>query len=150
MKKLLVAFLLIGMLVMSSTALYAAAPKNRNHARHAIHRTAIVLVAAQKSAAEGGVYVGLGRAVGHQVVARELFRQGHYNRAIHHSFRARAIAINILQRNQRAMMKEAKYDRIERKYVKTAPKDDELDVQAKLKEVKDEDAVKVKIDVDID
>lgn len=149
MKKLMTVLLLIGILVLNATVLFAA-PKDRNHARHVIRRTAVVLVAAQKSANEGGVYVGLGRAVGHQMVARELFRQGHYLRAIHHSFRARALAINVLRRNQRAMIREAKYDRTELKYVKSAPKDDDLDVQIKLKEINDDESLKVKIDMDID
>lgn len=151
MKKLMVVLFLIAGLLINSTVLLAAGNKQRNHAKHAINRTAVVLIDAQKCAVAGGKYAGLGRAVGQQMIARDLFRQGHYQQAIQHTLRSRTLAVKIIKLNNRKMIREAKFDRIEKKYMKKTPKEiSDTNDKAKSKDISDADAVKVKVDVDID
>ena len=151
MKRLLICSLILSfILALGIPATLAAQPGPvQKHARYVIHRTAVVLVAAQKAALKGGDYAGLGRAVAHQNHARKLFRDGFYVDAIYHSLRARAIAADVITRNKADLVAEARLDTLESRYAKKSPPDQDLDLAIKVKIDDDHTAAKLQIELDI-
>ena len=147
---------LTGILVCLSVLLCVAAAQAapqwlvRNHARHAIERTAVVLVAAQKAARAGHKYDGLARAVAHQLFAREMYARERYHEAIHHSLRARALAVDVIRANGAKLLKEANLDALEKNYANESPPGEELDLKIVALLGQDKMAVFVRIELDID
>ena len=131
-----------------------AQPLLKMKTHRVIRRTAVVIIAAHKKVKEGKVYTGnLARAVAHQKYARKLFRRGMYLRAIHHSRRARLLAILAIQANKgSADMAEAKNNAEEDELMKNPPADAELEAELLKEEpattFKDEDVVNTEPDVD--
>lgn len=131
-----------------------AQPALRMKARRVIKRTTIVVMAAHRNVKEGKVYTGdLARSIAHQKFARSLFRRGMYVRAIHHSRRARLLAVMAIKANKGTDVAEAKVDAEEEQLMKNPPSDDELEKEL-LKEMpnekmKDEDVVGTSPDIDI-
>jgi hypothetical protein len=126
-----------------------AAPPIRHDARMVIEKTAVVLVEAQRAANHGHKYFGLGNAIAHQRVARDLFMDGHFKEAMHHSFRARALAAKVIEINHGRLIQETRREDWEERYARQAPSDDELDLKIGDRKVRDEDAVSFKIDLHI-
>ncbi|MGE5582244.1 MAG: hypothetical protein ACM3X9_06870 [Bacillota bacterium] len=133
--------------------IYAESQATNVEARHVIGRTAAVIMAARRSAAQGDRYEGLGLALAHQVLARELYRHGNYPEAIFHSLRARILAARVIQLNKNDLLNEALYDRMEAKYAQSMPPDQELDQQlkqAKVAVMSDPEAAGAGMDLDVD
>lgn len=126
----------------------------RIKAHRVIRRTAVIILAAHKNVKEGKVYTGdLARSIAHQKFARSLYRRGMFVRAIHHSRRARLLAVMAIKANKGADVAEAKADAEEEELMKNSPSDDELEKEL-LKEMpnekmKDEDVVGTLPDIDL-
>lgn len=100
----------------------------KDQARHVIRKTAVVIMVAHKKVKEGKVYTGnLARAIAHQKFAIKLYRAGDYFRAIHHSRRARFLAIEAIKANKGAEMTEWKMSKEEEESMANGPKEEELD-----------------------
>ncbi|MGL5888528.1 MAG: hypothetical protein ACRC3B_01505 [Bacteroidia bacterium] len=126
------------------------------HARRVIRRTAIVIVSAQKKVKENKVYTGnLARAVAHQRYARKLYLQGRYLRAMHHSRRARQLAILAIKANKGTETADMTYNKEDEEIMNAEPVSDkelsdELDKEMPNQPTKDEDfvdAVLTEIDI---
>lgn len=104
-------------------------PQVKKHqAKRIIRKTAVVILVAHKKVNEGKVYTGnLARAVSHQKFALHLYREGKYFRAIHHSRRARMLALAAIKANKGAETADMKYSQDDEALFKAGPKDDELD-----------------------
>lgn len=149
MRKWLVLFVVSLLLVTCFLSVSLAAPPIRHDARLVIQKTAVVLVEAQRAANHGHNYFGLGNAIAHQQVARELFTQNRYQDAMFHSFRARALAAKVIDANHGKVVREIRREEWEERYNREAPKDDELDLKIVDRKVQDKDAVSFKIDLNI-
>ena len=124
-------------------------------AKRIIRRTAVVILIAHKKVKEGKVYTGnLARAIAHQKFAVKLYREGKYFRAIHHSRRAKFLAVLAIKANKGTETAEMKYSKEDEGAMKGGPSDDELDKEL-AKEMpaeaaaKDEDAVAAEPAVDL-
>jgi hypothetical protein len=114
----------------------------KEQAKRIIRRTAVVILAAHKKVKEGKVYTGdLARAIAHQKFAIKLYREGKYFKAIHHSRRARMLAIMAIKANKGAETSEMKYEKGDENAFKGGPSDDELDKEV-AKEMPAEAAAK--------
>jgi hypothetical protein len=146
-------FLLLSLFVFGNSDVFAQ-PLLRMKAHRVIRRTAIVVLVAHKNVKEGKVYTGdLARSIAHQKYARILFRRGMYLRAIHHSRRARLLAVIAIKANKGAEVNEAKMTAEEEELMKNSPSDEELEKEL-LKELpnekmKDEDVIGDQPDVDL-
>ena len=109
--------------------------QNQQHARSVLQRTAVVLLDAKRAAEHGHYITGLGRAVDHQQLARELYRNGSYQDAIYHSLLARRLAEQILARNGERLRPEYSCDTIELTYSHRSPRDIDLDLRLNPRKV---------------
>lgn len=121
--------------------------QERNDARYIIHRTANVIYVAQRSTGRRNYYKGLAQAIAHQQKARQLFMAGSYQSAIHHSLRARRIAISVIEGNRERWSNP--WDAREEKYRRNSPRDRDLDVKLNLIKIGDKEAIKISIDLDL-
>ena len=128
--------------------------------KRVLRRTAVVMIAAHADLKRGKVYTGdFARAVRHQRYAVFLWRRGFYVRSIHHSRRARMLAINVIQANKGTVQPGFKMDKDENALSKNTPADTQLDNDLKTDtefnknspttSEKDEDFVNIMVD-DID
>lgn len=121
--------------------------QEKNDARYVIHRTANVIYAAQRSTSRRNYYKGMSQAVAHQQKARQLFMAGAYQSAIHHSLRARRIAISIIEGNRERW--STPWDVREEKYHRNSPRDNDLDLKLHFFKFGDKEAIKITIDLDL-
>lgn len=120
------------------TAFTITGTVKKDQARLTIRKTAVIIIIAYKKVKEGKVYTGnLARAVAHQKYAIKLYRAGEYFSAIHHSRRARFLAIEVIKANKGAEMEEWKLSKEEQSATANGPKDEELDKNL-AKEMPDE------------
>lgn len=126
-KTAVVAFFAILVLIEGFPVTYGASKPAKTDARHVIERTAAIIMTAQRFAAQGQKFEGLGLAVTHQLLARDLFKRNIYSEAIFHSLRARVLAARVVTLNKNDLLKEALYDRLEEKYARETPSGRELD-----------------------
>ena len=151
--KLSLLLLLVAFISFGSAEVFAQ-PALRGKANRVLRRTNVVILVAHKSVKEGKVYTGeLARSIAHQKYARILFRRGMYLRAIHHSRRARLLAVIAIKANKGSEVNEAKMTTEEEELMKNSPSDEELE-QELLKELpnekmKDEDVIGAEPDVDL-
>lgn len=124
---------------------------NQAEARNILNRSAAIIRTAQRFAAEGQKYDGLGLALGHQILAQKLYAQGDYGNAGFHSLRGRSLAARVITLNKSSIINEALYNRNEDKFVRSSPSGQELD--RRLKEAKiiisDQDAVSIDADLEV-
>ena len=121
--------LLLLLLFPAFTAFAPAEPMiKKEQAKRVIRKTAMIILVAHKKVKEGKVYTGnLARAIAHQRFAIKLYRAGEYFRAIHHSRRARFLAVEAIKANKGAEMAEWKMSKEEEESMANGPKEDELD-----------------------
>ncbi|TAL36118.1 MAG: hypothetical protein EPN93_09020 [Spirochaetes bacterium] len=146
----------VAALVMSGIALTAdGAPRGRDDrqdaARKMIRRTGAVILLAQKKVRENRVFTGdLAKAAAHQKLARRLFREGHYLRAMFHTKRARALAVLAIRANRGADPSDADISADEAGAMGNAPADADLDLKLAAdmpgEPVRDEDIVDTSLD----
>lgn len=138
----------------------ASGPVIRVKSKRVLRRTAVVMLAAHADLKRGKVYTGdFARAVRHQRYAVFLWRRGFYARSIHHSRRARMLAINVIQANKGTVQPSYKMDKEEDSLSKNTPPDSQLDTDLKndtefsknapATSDKDEDFINIMVD-DID
>jgi len=90
-------------LLMAASFTSHAQPIMIEKSKQAIHRTATVIQAAHDATVTGQVFTGnLKQAVLHQQFAIQLFLDGKYIKAVHHSRRARELARIQIEANQGA------------------------------------------------
>lgn len=81
------------MLLMATSLTSHAQPIMIEKSKQAIHRTATVIQAAHDATVTGQVFTGnLKQAISHQQFAIQLFSDGKYIKAVHHTRRARELA----------------------------------------------------------
>jgi hypothetical protein len=103
--------------------------QEREDARYIIHRTAETIFGAQQAAERGRHYNGLRQSIAHQQRARELYQNGLYREAIYHSLRARDIAFQVITLNRERPHREYYRDDMENRYVRSAPRNKDLDIR---------------------
>ena len=155
--------LLIGMLLsvgLFSSVGFAYNPA-KQHARQAYRTTAQVLIEAQDVAKMGHDYQGLGRAFGHQRLARDYYYTRNFQISIQHSLRARQIAYNIIERNSYGMDRlerrngfrrrghGERFDDFEMRYSKEMSQDDLDEKVSRNNNNDDEVSLKVKINLNL-
>ena len=143
------------LLMLPSLTAFAGPMVKKEQAKRILRRTAVVILVAHKKVKEGKVYTGdLARAIAHQKFALKLYREGKYFRAIHHSRRAKMLAIMAIKANKGAESTEMKYEKQDENAFKGGPSDDELDKEI-AKEMpaeaaaKDEDVIAAEPVVDL-
>jgi hypothetical protein len=179
MKRLFIGLLLVAFMVSCSFSIYAAPGKfndghgksndgpdkfNDGHgkfnggprhqmqedARQIIHRTAMVLLEAQRAVKYKHFYFGLARSFAHQQKAQELYKAGSYQDAIFHSLRARELAIQVIRENRGRLRPEFYRDEMEQRYARGIPRDEELDRRLDRSKVgKDDDVIHLHFDFDL-
>lgn len=124
-----VKFFLMLLMFPAFTAFTSSGPMvKKEQARHVIRKTAVIIMVAHKKVKEGKVYTGnLARAIAHQKFAIRLYRAGDYFRAIHHSRRARFLAVEAIKANKGTEMAEWRLSKEEESSTANGPKDEELD-----------------------
>lgn len=122
----------------------------RDDSRYVTHRTAMLLMDAQRSADHRHYSSGLAQAIAHQQRAHELYMKGSYRDAIFFSLRARDLAIQIIQGNKEKPRREFFRDEREERYYQKSPRHEDLDARLDRKNKwRDEDVVHMKFDFDI-
>ncbi len=144
-------------ILLCASAVLSAAPQRgrearKGQARTAIKKTAMIIHMAQKKVREHRVYTGdFARSVAHQRFAKKQYAQGHFLRAIHHTSRARLLAINSLRANRGKVPADAE---IAANDMKSMPDDSSLDAELQKEmpgqTVNDADLIAQVLDVDIE
>src|ERR1035437_3009359 len=148
-------WIMILLMLPALTALTPSGPTiKKEQARRVIRKTATIILVAHKKVKEGKVYTGnLARAIAHQKFAVRLYRAGEYFRAIHHSRRARVLAIEAIKANKGVEMTEWKMSKEEEESMANGPKEDELDKnlakEMPAEPTKDEDVMGTQPAVDL-
>lgn len=125
---------------------------SRSETGDLINRSAAIIRTAQRFAAEGEKYDGLGLSLGHQLYARQLYAQGDYPNAGFHSLRARGLAARVIALNKSSIINEALYNRSEEKLARSSPSSPELDRRlkgAKVNIVSDQAAADADADLEV-
>jgi hypothetical protein len=165
LKKLIIGCMLTCLMIFGSLSIYAAPGKfyggygkshekiddhEREDGRYIVHRTAMVVFAAQRSAEQGHHFLGFTQVIAHQQRAQELYMQGSYREAIFHSLRARELAIQIIGENHGRCEREFFRDEREENYYHSAPRDNELDMKLDMKKMgKDDEVAHIRFYLDI-
>ena len=154
MKKLTYLILMgIVLLLIGLPVTFGGAPQlGKSEAGNIINRSAAIIRTAQRFAAEGKKYDGLGLSLGHQLYARQLYAQGDYANAGFHSLRARGLAAQVISLNKSSIINEALYNRNEERLVRSSPSGQELDRRlrgAKVTVPSDQGAVNADVDLEV-
>jgi hypothetical protein len=115
---------------------------DRVQAKQILGETAGRLLQAQRAARRGNYRYGLGKAYAHQKQARNLYYDGQYKRAIAHSFRAREIALEIIDANRPGP------SRFSNRSPRRRHRHDDLDSQLSIKIVDDKVALRLHFNLD--
>lgn len=111
-----------------SAANASAIRVSRDASKYLLDRTNLVLLAAQAELKAGQVYTGnLAKAIAHQRYATSLWVDGNYADAVNHSYRARVLALSVINVNNGIIKAAYDFDKAEQRYIKSAPHDEQLD-----------------------
>lgn len=134
MRKLIL-IIVLGLIFFQTSAYIHAAPLGmRLRSGQILRRSGVIILASYKFANKGGNFTGLGLAVSHQILARKLFQNGAYAKAVFHSLRARVLAVDLIKLNKKEiMLNEAMFNQEEEIFSKQSPPADELDQTLKTK-----------------
>jgi hypothetical protein len=100
----------------------------KTHARRAIQKTRFVLMKARTKVSEGKMYTGnLAKAISHQRLAKKLYLEEKYEKAIHHARRARMLAIMAIKANKGTPIADMEDSSLEKDMAKGSPSDEQLD-----------------------
>lgn len=154
--KVLLFLLILPAVMMSNvtTPLAGPAQVKKHQAKRIIRKTAVVILIAHKKVKEGKVYTGnLARAISHQKFAIHLYKTGKYFRAIHHSRRARMLALAAIKANKGGETSDMNYSKEDEALFKAGPNDEELDkdlaAARPTEPTKDEDIIGAEPAVDL-
>jgi hypothetical protein len=130
MKKHLFLVLTISFLALNFSSLIA---QTRFQAHAFLNRTNKIIVKAKGSVNVGKVYTGdVVKAVYHQRLARSLFKDNKYQRAIFHSQRARELACIAIRANKHDVEKEYELLKEEKAQIKGKPDNQRLDAEVEI------------------
>lgn len=152
--KIISTILLFSVLFSLPAAIAHEPEVKKAQARHIIRKTAVVILVAHKKVKEGKVYTGnLARAIAHQKHAIHLYRAGKFYRSIHHSRRARFLALLAIKANKGSEKAEWKHSAEDEKLLQGGPSDNELDAalakERSAEPTKDEDVINAEPAVDL-
>jgi hypothetical protein len=100
-KKFSSIFAVVFTLLVFQAGIVSAQVTIKQDARNFLNHSNNVIMKAKGAVEVGQVYTGdVVKAVHHQKFARELFKQGEYNKAIYHSYRARQLAFAAIRANK--------------------------------------------------
>lgn len=155
MKKSKLFLLILAAVLFVSDA--AAQRKSVDQARvkQFLRRTSVVILHAHKVVKEGKVYTGdLAKSIAHQKMARRLFLQHKWLRAMHQSRLARLLAVKAIRANKGTVRAEWEITGDENEMMGKIPPDAELEAEMKKElpgeSLRDEDVLKADPDVSID
>ncbi len=132
MRKLIQSFFGIAIFLMLIPSIYING-QTRFEARHFLMRTHRVINFAKEVVASGKVYTGdVTKAVYHQRYARQLFKEGKFEKAIHQSYRARELAHTAIRANKHEIAKDMEFQEEEKGFLKNKPDNAALDVEVKI------------------
>jgi len=111
-----------------------------------LNRTNGIIMKAKGAVEVGKVYTGdVVKAVHHQKYARQMFKEGKYMKAIHHSYRARILAFDAIKANKAAVSNEMQLTNEEKPLVSKMPENKTLDSEVKIPQnIKEESLLKEK------
>jgi hypothetical protein len=134
-------FLLMAVSVFAMNLSNALA-QNRVQAHAFLNRTNKIIVKAKGAVNVGKVYTGdVVKAVYHQRFARSLYREGKFQRAIHHSYRARELSFAAIRANKHQIEKEHELRKEEQALIKGRPDNAHLDAEIEIPKGADDKAV---------
>ena len=145
---------LLLLLACSITFAQAQKPVAKDKALNFLLKTNRLIGHAHMSVKMGKVYNGsLGNAVRHERYAKSLYLKGMYSQAIHHSKRARLLALDAIKSNKVKPTSDAIITAQETELLETVPSDQELDdalAAEKAEEIQDQEIIKNnKLDLEI-
>lgn len=153
MKKIFCFLLPLWCFVVTLSACPCMVQADKIPARNFIIRTNRVIGHAQMSVKRGGKQTGdLAKAVMHERVAKKLFLEGNYLKAVHHSRRARILAVQAIKANNVKPPLEASFTPVEQQLFEQIPADTDLDSEADTMEpatLKDNDLMNGNLDLDL-
>ncbi len=130
MKKHLILVLTISFFVLNAGSVIA---QNRIQARAFLNRTNKIIVKAKGAVNVEKVYTGdVVKAVYHQRLARSLYKDSKYQRAIHHSYRARELALAAIRANKHQVENEYELQKDEKAQIKGKPDNLHLDAEVEI------------------
>jgi len=111
-----------------------------------LNRTNGIIMKAKGAVEVGKIYTGdVLKAVHHQKYARQLFKEGKYKQAIHHSYRARLLAFEAIKANKAVVSQDMQLTAQEKIYVQKVPANKVLDSEIKIPQnVNEENLLKEK------
>jgi hypothetical protein len=153
-KKVLLLVLSMLLLIAFTGPVFAGYLENRIAAKNMIRRTAFVIRVARRDVNEHRVYTGdLARAIAHQKLAKKLFADGEYMRAMHQTKWARHLAKKAIYANKGVVPGEANLTTEELSLTANSPSGEELDrdlhTAMPTEPTQDEAVLKFKSDEDI-
>ncbi|MCB0430898.1 MAG: hypothetical protein H6585_04820 [Flavobacteriales bacterium] len=152
--KFLLFFLLVASVVAPDTA-SAQRAVSRIAARKFLRRTNVAILYARQQVKENRNFTGdLAKGIAHQKLARRLLMQNKPLRAIHHSRRARLLAIRAIRANKGTVRPEFEVNGEEEGMMGNMPSDEDLDKALKRdmpgESLSDEEVIKRDPDINVE
>jgi hypothetical protein len=105
----------------------------KQDARNFLNRSNGIIMKAKGAVEVGQVYTGdVVKAVHQQKFARELFKEGKFNKAIFHSYRARQLSFAAIKANKAKVTDDMQVTPGEKPLLKDIPNDKTLDSEVKI------------------
>jgi hypothetical protein len=132
-KKFSSVFAVMFALLVFQAGIVSAQVTIKEDARKFLNHTNDAIMKAKGAVEVGQVYTGdVVKAVHHQKYARDLFKQGEYNKAIFHSYRARQLAFAAIRANKAKVTDDLQVNANEKPLLKDIPNDKNLDGEVKI------------------
>ncbi len=132
-KKFSSMFIIVFVLMVCQATTLFAQTTIKEDARNFMNHSNNVIMKAKGAVEVGQVYTGdVVKAVHQQKFARELFKQGEYNKAIYHSYRARQLSFAAIRANKAKVSDDMQVTASEKPLLKDIPTDKVLDSQVTI------------------
>jgi hypothetical protein len=126
-------FAVIFALLVFQAGIVSAQVTIKQDARNFLNHSNNVIMKAKGAVEVGQMYTGdVVKAVHQQKFARELFKQGEYNKAIYHSYRARQLSLAAIRANKAKVTDDMQVTPSEKPLLKDIPTDKVLDSEVKI------------------
>ena len=126
-------FIIVFVLMVCQATTLFAQTTIKEDARNFMNHSNNVIMKAKGAVEVGQVYTGdVVKAVHQQKFARELFKQGEYNKAIYHSYRARQLSFAAIRANKAKVSDDMQVTASEKPLLKDIPTDKVLDSQVTI------------------
>lgn len=137
-----------------SISLVHAQNANRIGTKRILYRTNKVIKSAHAAIKKNQHFKGdFKKAYNHQSLAITYFRKARYNKAIHHSLKARKDAAKVIRDNRGETVTEIKLNSEENSYLASSPDSDSLTNElndSSVKEIEEEELVKTNINLSVE